>query len=377
MLQVIIIGSGLAGCATVRALRQKGYGGGITVISPTPSLFYYPGLSRSLLEMRVEDSLTVSLSDFFDEQDVDFLQANVVGINPEASIVKTDITDIGFDYLVIASGHCYLPSIPGSENTINPLQNWTEMRKFQRSLNELEGGSITVGFDAHPEDKLAFQGGPVFDLMLAVDRRLRDQGKRDAFDLTFISPLLNEDLRFVDDAFDNLMLQLKRNGINFVGGQQINAFEKGGLITDSDRLASDLTAFTPGFSGSAWVADSGLAVTGAGIFEANKYCQSPGHENIYLVGGAGHFADHPIKSKHAYIYGITSEIAAKNITASSHDQMPMIELDSIAYGLVNSVDNNSIICRGKQRNYIRRGIPLSWSRNLLEWQTLRRYNKAS
>ncbi len=327
--------------------------------------------------MRGEDSLTVSLSDFFDEQDVDFVQGNVVDISPEASIVKTDIIDLDFNYLVIASGHRYLPLIPGSERTLNPLENWAEMKKFQHSLNELEGGSITVGFDSHPDDKLAFQGGPVFDLMLAVDRRLRDQGKRDAFDLTFISPFLNEDRRFVDEAFDNLMSQLKRNGVNFSGGKQISAFDKDGLTIDSKWLPSDLTAFTPGYSGPAWAANSGLAVTGAGIFEANKYCQSPGYDNIYLVGGAGHFANHPIKSKHAYIYDITSEIAAKNITAHSHDQIPIAEFDSIEYGLVNSVDNNSIICRGKQRNYIRKGIPLSWSRNLLEWQTLRRYSKAS
>lgn len=376
MSHVVIIGSGLAGCATVRTLRQQGCDASITVISPEPSLFYYPGLLRSLAEMRVEDSVLINLKRFFEDQDVDHFAASVTGLSPEAAVVKTDVTDVGYDYLVIASGSRYSPSIAGSEHVINPLKSWSEMMRYQRALNELEGGSLVIGFSAHQEDPLAFQGGPVFDLLFAIDSRLRNQRQRRSYDITFASPSLKHELRFVDEPFDNLLSQFKRNHIHFLG-EDIVSFDRDGLDTLNTRVPSNLTAFVPGLAGPEWSASSGLKVTGSGLFETNAACQAVGHENIYVAGDAGRFSDRPMKLTQYYLADLTGEIAAHNIAALARGKTPIAVLSSDEHGITESVDNNSLICRGKQRNYIRRGVPLTWSRNLMEWQTLRRYKNVS
>jgi NADPH-dependent 2,4-dienoyl-CoA reductase/sulfur reductase-like enzyme len=120
---VVIVGGGLAGAKTAEALRDKGFGGPITLISAESELPYErPPLSKGYLagDAKFEDAV-VHPQQWYADNDVELrLGTRVTSIDRGAQeLVLDDGSRLGYGTLVLATGSTprRLP-LPGADSTL-------------------------------------------------------------------------------------------------------------------------------------------------------------------------------------------------------------------------------------------------------------------
>ncbi|WP_277033969.1 FAD-dependent oxidoreductase [Actinacidiphila oryziradicis] len=111
--RVVIVGAGMAGVQTAVALREQGWGGGITLLGAERHAPYdRPPLSKAVLLGTVEDA---ALEVDFAALDVELLLSReAVALHPGERRVGTDLGPVPYDRLVVATG-AEPVMLPGSE----------------------------------------------------------------------------------------------------------------------------------------------------------------------------------------------------------------------------------------------------------------------
>ena len=112
------------------------------------------------------------------------------------------------------------------------------------------------------------RGGPVFEFLFGVDTLLRQQGRRERFELTFFSPAPRPGARMGEKAVERLLGEIARRDIRTHLGHKLKAMGPDRIITEGGDVKSDLTLFIPGMTGPAWAAESGLPLSAGGFFQA-------------------------------------------------------------------------------------------------------------
>jgi 3-phenylpropionate/trans-cinnamate dioxygenase ferredoxin reductase component len=116
---IMIAGAGQAGYQVAASLRQEGYEGPITLIGDEPGVPYQrPPLSKAYLLGKVgADALRFRPPEFYEQQRLDRLQAQVVAIDRAAKTVAlADGRRLPYDHLVLATGaRNRVPAVPGIE----------------------------------------------------------------------------------------------------------------------------------------------------------------------------------------------------------------------------------------------------------------------
>ncbi len=98
---IVVVGAGLAGLHTVRALRQQGYAGALTLVGAEQEPPYdRPPLSKQVLMGRADDS---TLEADWAELAVD-LRLGVRAERVEPGVLLTDAGDLAFEACVLATG---------------------------------------------------------------------------------------------------------------------------------------------------------------------------------------------------------------------------------------------------------------------------------
>ncbi|MFJ5223936.1 NAD(P)/FAD-dependent oxidoreductase [Streptomyces sp. NPDC088400] len=111
--RVVIVGAGMAGVQTAVALREKGYGGPVTLIGAEPHPPYdRPPLSKAVLLGQTAGS---AFDIDFEGLAVDLrLGLEVTGLRASARELDTPVGPVPYDILVIATGAEPVP-LPGTE----------------------------------------------------------------------------------------------------------------------------------------------------------------------------------------------------------------------------------------------------------------------
>ncbi|MGB0723615.1 MAG: NAD(P)/FAD-dependent oxidoreductase [Gammaproteobacteria bacterium] len=374
MAHIVIIGSGFAGCTAVKTLRKLGSKDDITVISPKAELFYYPSLIWVPQGLRDEDDLRVDLGNFFRRNKVTHKAASMTGLDSAAKTVKTDDGDVSYDYLVIAGGGRYIMKLPGmKEHAHVACAGWPQVKSFSDKLNALDGGDLVFGFSGNPNEPSAMRGGPIFEFMFGIDTMLRRQGKRQKFNITFVSPAPKPGARMGEKAVERILAEVKRRDINTHFGNKMVAIEADKVVTEGGEVPSDLTLFIPGMTGPAWAADSGLPLSEGGMIQGDETTRVPGVEGVYVAGDAGSFPGPEWKPKQAHMADLQAEAACKNIMASINGQPADHTFKWELICIVDSVSTGVMVFRNDQRQFQIPGKPFHWAKVGFEWNYLRGY----
>lgn len=373
MSEIVVIGTGFAGCTAVKSLRKQGYEGEITLISPRPTLFYYPSLIWVPAGLRDEESLTVHLEGFFDHQRVKFQHATVTGLDPANRKVLTNQGDVDYQYLIIASGGRFIRKLPGIEHIFIPCEGFAATQAYSERLAAMEGGTLAFGFSANPKEPSAVRGGPMFEFLFGIDTLLRQQQRRDKFELVFFSPAPKPGIRLGEDAVKNLLKEMERRGIRTHLGHKLKGFTETEVLTEGGNLHSDLTLFMPGVTGPAWLPESGLPQSEGGFITVDDYCRVPGFDEIFVAGDSGSFPGPDWIPKQAHMADLQAQAAVKNLLAIRNRRQPTEKYQVELICIVDTLNSGVLVYRDLKRTFLSKGFWYHWAKRFFEWYYLRAY----
>ena len=273
MSHIVIVGAGFAACTAIKTLRKNRYDGKISVIAPRAELFYYPSLIWVPAGKRSYQDLVIPLQVFFKKHQVDYIQSTVRAMNAQTKTLVLEQGEINYDMLIIASGGRYIRKLPGIEHAHISCNGWTETKAFSDKLAAMNEGTIAFGFAGNPNEPSAMRGGPVFEFLFGVDTLLRQQGRRENFNLVFFSPAPRPGQRMGDKAVGRILSEMQKRNIKTYLGKKMKRFNEKSIETEGGSFNTDLTMFIPGMTGPAWAENSGLTLSEGGFFKANEFCQ--------------------------------------------------------------------------------------------------------
>jgi len=360
MTHVVIAGAGFAACTALKTLRKNGYKGKITLIAPRPELFYYPSLIWVPSGKRTLQDLVIPLHDFFQQHDVDYIQSSVSGIEAESKTIKTENDHIAYDALIIASGGRYIRKLPGIEHAKIACSGWEHTKSFTDKLAALNEGTVAFGFAGNPNEPSAMRGGPVFEFLFGVDTLLRQQGRREKFNLVFFSPAPEPGKRLGTKAVQRILAEMKKRNIKTYLGKKMKCITADSVETETESFKSDLTLFIPGMTGPDWAADSGLSLSEGGFFKANKFCQVEGQQHVFVAGDAGSFPGPEWKPKQAHMADLQAEAAARNVLEVLSLKQPRHTFKTELICIIDSLNSGSLVYRAEKRGLMMKMPPLHW-----------------
>jgi len=314
-MNIMIIGSGFAALTAIKNLRKQLPLSRITVISPTKTFVYLPSIIWIPAGLRTADSLKIDLTNFFNRQRVEHIEANVLDILDNGRTVKTDAGDFSNDGLIIASGGRFIKKLPGIEYAITPCEGITAAETIQQKLQELRGGTLAIGFGGNPKEPSAMRGGPMFEFLFGIDTLLRQQNRRQQIKLVFFNPAPKPGKRLGDKVPDQVLKLMKKLNIETHLGHKLVEFKNDRVITEGGEIPADLILFMPGMTGPAWSANSEIAKSDGGLIKANEYCQVDGLSKTYVAGDSGSYPGPDWQAKQGHMADLQAKTATHNLVA--------------------------------------------------------------
>jgi len=374
MQRVTVTGAGFAGLTAVKQLRKLSKDVEITLIAPRDELHYYPGIIWIPSGLRKREDLVVPLGNFFKRMNVRFHRGSVTGLSEDGRTVQTDNGDITNDGLIIASGGRFIKKLPGIEHAITPCEGIDAAEKIRDRLNQMQSGTIAVGFAGNPNEPSAMRGGPMFEFLFGTDTLLRKQGRREKFNLVFFSPAPQPGNRLGPKAVSSLLDEMKKRNIDTHLGHKMKGFEANKVITEGGEFEADLIMFMPGMTGNTWFDNSTLPRSDGGLVKANRHCKVETMDRIYVAGDSGSFPGPDWMPKQAHMADLQAEAAAANLLAELAGGTPTKTYRVELVCIVDSQDSGMLVARTERRSLM---LPpmrlLHWTKRLFEWWYLRRY----
>jgi sulfide:quinone oxidoreductase len=374
MHKITVIGSGFAGLTAVRQLRKLSKDVEINLVSPRAELHYYPSTIWIPSGLRRREDLVIPLYNFFRRMNVDFHQAHVTGLSDDGRTVYTDDGELDNDGLIIASGGRFIKKLPGIEHAITPCEGIDAAEKIRERLDQMDGGTIAVGFAGNPKEPSAMRGGPMFEFLFGTDTLLRKQKRRDKFRLIFFSPAPQPGNRLGPRAVKSLLQAMERRDISTHLGHKMVGFEDNKVMTEGGDFDADLIMFMPGMTGNAWFDNSTLPRSEGGLIKANHHCKVETMSRVYVAGDSGSYPGPDWMPKQAHMADLQAEAAAKNLigefAGSASDATFRIELICI----VDSNHKGMLVSRTEKKNImLPESVLFHWMKRGFEWWYLRQY----
>ncbi len=373
-MNITILGTGFAALTAIQDIRKKSPQATITVIAPSKEIIYLPSLIWIPSGLRKDDDLKINLHNFFNRQNVQFIQARVQNITQNGRKVITDQGEYQNDGLIIATGGRFIKTLPGIEHAITPCEGIVAANKIKERLDAMSKGTIAIGFSGNPEEPSAMRGGPMFEFLFGIDTLLRRQGRRNNFKIIFFNPAEKPGMRLGEKAPDAILKMLKKRGVETHLGHKIIAFEANKVKTEETEFDADLILFMPGMSGPEWTIESDIPLSDGGLIKANKFCQVEGLEKTYVAGDAGSFPGPEWQPKQAHAADLQAKSAAHNLIEELNNSTEfktfkhelICIIDTLSHGIfVKRTDSGTTMlppCR--LMHFAKRGF---------EWWYLRKY----
>ena len=374
MNKITIIGAGFAALSAVRQLRKQNRDVEITVIAPRAELYYLPGIIWIPNGLRTREDLTIDLANFFQRMNVKFHQGNVTGLRDAGRIVETDNGEVSNDGLIIASGGRFIKKLPGIEHAITPCEGISAAEKIRDRLKAMQGGTIAIGFAGNPNEPSAMRGGPMFEFLFGIDTLLRQQNRRDKFNLVFFSPAPQPGNRLGPKAMSGLLSEMGKRGIETHLGHKMKGFTAEKVTTEGGEFNADLILFMPGMTGNLWFDNTTLPRSAGGLLKANQHCKVEGWDKVYVAGDSGSFPGPDWMPKQAHMADLQAEAAAKNLLADLCGGLADATFKVELICIVDSVDKGTLVARTEKRSIVLPACRVfHWMKRGFEWWYLRQY----
>jgi sulfide:quinone oxidoreductase len=372
--RIVILGAGFAALSAARELRRRAPQASITIAAPQAEFVYLPSLIWVPPGIRRGSDLILPLDRFFQRHRLNYQRCTVTGLKNGGRTVITDQGEIENDALIIASGARFLKAMPGIEHALTLCEGVASAEAIGERLRTMSGGNVAFGFGGNPKEPSAMRGGPMFELLFGVDTWLRQQGKRDKFQLTFFNAAAEPGKRLGEKAVQGLLAEMKKRGVQTHLGHKIQGFSSTAVSTETGDLPADLILFMPGLTGPAWAANSELPLSAGGFFQANEFCLVDGAERVFVAGDAGSYPGPDWLPKQAHMADLQAKAAAENLLLALDGKTPTARPKAELICIVDSVDAGILVYRDAKRSWL---LPSSrifhWAKRFFERHYLRAF----
>ena len=374
MQRVTIVGCGFGALTSVQTLREVGFKGDITVVSPRAEFVYYPGLIWVPSGLRRGDDLRLDLKGFFRRMGVSHVAAEATCLRDGGRLLETSAREVQNDGLIIASGGRFIKKLPGIEHAITPCEGIAAAEQIRDRLKALEGGTVAMGFSGNPNEPASMRGGPIFEFLFGLDRQLHREDRRERFRIVFFTPAERPGNRLGPKAVDKLLAAMHKAGIETHLGHKLKGFAADKVMTEGGDIAANLIVFMPGMTGNQWFDNTDLPRSPGGLLQADAQCRVPGFERVYVVGDSGSFPGPEWMPKQAHMADLQAKAAAKNLAAELAGREPTATFEVELLCIVDANDRGMVVWRTERRNLVLPWSPaFHWLKRFFEWWYLRHY----
>jgi sulfide:quinone oxidoreductase len=323
---VVIAGGGFAGLTaayTVRAaLRPDDR---VTLVAPNAHFVFLPSLVRATLGESLLHS-SFQLDAALVAHDIDYVRGHVREIRTDEHVVRTDVGDLRYDRLIVATGgRPDTSTIPGLAGEFR-LASWVvgedsamEARNTVRDLFA-HPGPIVIG---------AAQGASyisgAYELAFTLDAELRRRGLRNRAPLTFVTAEPYIGHLGIGQAAAGAYLERMLADRNIVirAGVSIERVERHAVkISSGERLETQAVIIMPPFTGAVDIWKSAGLTDGTGMIPVTPQYRHTTQPDIYAAGVASYFHEpaKPLGGAHppgtGYLSARMGKAAAQNVAAS-------------------------------------------------------------
>jgi sulfide:quinone oxidoreductase len=281
--KVLILGGGSGGLVAanklVKILRDKV---AVTVVDRNPYHEFMPAFPWVAMGIRSPDQVRRPL-ELLRGRGIEFINAEVVNIDPESRVVDTSRGKLAYDYLLVALGAEPHPEmVRGLKEDLAPWSMATALR-LREHLSSFPGGRVVVGVASmyHPCPPAPYEVAGQIEFLLRL-KGIRDKSSVDVFHLTPF-PLAN-----MGPVVGQLIADiLKEKGVTYHANfelAQVDAENQTVISKDGRSLPYDMLVLVPPFAPNRVVAQSPLAGQDGMPQVSLPNFRSPKYPEVFLIG---------------------------------------------------------------------------------------------
>jgi sulfide:quinone oxidoreductase len=292
MKRLVVLGGGTAGTMAVNTLRPllPRAQWRITVVDSSPTHYYQPGYLFIPFGIYRPDEVTKPRQRFI-PSGVELVTGEIDRVFPQDNhVLLTDGTQLGYDYLIIATGTTPRPDqTPGMADGgewgrgIHEFYTYEGAVALAEKIKTWEGGRLVVHIVEMP---IKCPVAPLEFTFLA-DAFFSDQGLRDRVDITYVTPLEGAFTTPVASKYLGGMLEDRKVTVepDFML-ERIDTGSRTLVSYDEREVPFDLLVTVPVNMGADYVARSGLGDDLNYVPVDRHTLLSKAYDNIFAVGDA-------------------------------------------------------------------------------------------
>lgn len=322
VLKTIVLGGGTGGIVASQVLKKAlGKDMHVTVIDRNDKHTFSSSYPLLLVGKRTPQSITRNLSNL-EKKGVEFLNAEINGIDPAKKLVNTSKGNLNCDYMIISLGvECRPETVPGFSRYAYNIYDFYEVARAYKMISRFQEGHLVLFISSIP-----FKCPPApYEMILLIDEFFRQKGIRSKIDLTIVTPEPSPEPLAGPLVGQSVRKMLADRDIKLLTQAKVLALEPGKLLLDHTTIKGDLFLGIASHQTPVVLQKTDL-VDDFGWVTVDKYTLQTMYPDVYAIGDAAAIklpvigADAPKAGIFAHYQ---AEVVARNIALKVRGKKPV------------------------------------------------------
>lgn len=298
---IIILGGGMGGLVAANELKKKvGKSARVILIDKNQAHIYAPSFLYLMLGKRQPDKIQKPLS-LLRRKGIEFINEEIIKIDPESKLVKTQNQNLPYDYLIISLGAELAPEkIPGLAESGYNLYALKGVEKLRDNLENFSGGKVAIIISSLP---FKCPAAP-YEAAFLLNERFQERGISEKTEINIYTPetlplpaagpdigkvvvemLAERKIGFIPETkLVSVDMQKKELRFSAQGGS-VSGGKNNKTANGSATLTTgfDLLIFIPPHQGPKVIRDSGLG-NETGWISVDKNTLKTNYDKVFAIG---------------------------------------------------------------------------------------------
>ncbi len=276
---ILILGGGFGGLAAANELRQSLSSDFKITVIDKKDYFMMDLVKLWILNGTREFEFSKRPLQPITKKGIDFINEEIIKIEPKNKIVETKSKKLSYDYLIVALGVDLAPEqIPGLSEHGLILYEIKDVPRISEAVKKMKTGKIVMAIMGMP-----YKCPPApYEAALLIKSMLKDSGTDKSVQIDFYSPAPITLPAAGPQVSEELLQLLKSNDINFYGSNKTISVGANTLKFENSETNFDLLIAIPPHKAPATIVESGFVQQGKFI-RVDRSCKTS-FENVYAIG---------------------------------------------------------------------------------------------